>query len=89
MYWDHQKSTTPKERSLESPTVIELVHQWQRLMKMDGILYRRFQAQNGFKEFRQVVLPQSLQEEVLTSLHNDHGHQGVDRTASMVRTRCY
>lgn len=89
VYWDRQRPPTRKERSFESPTVIELVRQWKRLMKMDGVLYRRFQAQDGFKEFRQVVLPQTLREEVLSNLHNDHGHQGVERTASLVRTRCY
>lgn len=54
-----------------------------------SILYRLCQAPDGHNEFRQVVLPQCLREEVLSSLHDDHGHQGVERTASLVRKRCY
>lgn len=37
----------------------------------------------------QVVLPVALQPEVLTLLHQQHGHQGVERTLELVRQRCY
>lgn len=44
---------------------------------------------DGGEECRQLVLPASLQPEVLTQLHQQHGHQGVNRTLELVRQRCY
>ncbi|KAI4896500.1 hypothetical protein NFI96_008245 [Prochilodus magdalenae] len=35
------------------------------------------------------MLPKVLQSEVLTALHNNHGHQGCERTTHLVRQRCY
>lgn len=35
------------------------------------------------------MVPHSLKNEVLHGLHNDHGHQGIDRTADLIRKRCY
>lgn len=40
-------------------------------------------------QIKQVLLPQSLKEEVLCGLHDAHGHQGVERTFKLVRARCY
>ncbi len=37
----------------------------------------------------QVIVPVALQSEVLTSLHQHHGHQGVERTLELARQRCY
>lgn len=37
----------------------------------------------------QLLLPKVLQTEVLTSLHDNHGHQGAERTTALVRERCY
>ncbi|XP_052464763.1 uncharacterized protein LOC128021529 [Carassius gibelio] len=89
VYWDRRQQPTLQERSLEQPELLELVRQWEKLEKMDGVLYRRFWPQECHKEIRQVVLPSALREEVLTCLHDDHGHQGMERTARLVRARCY
>lgn len=37
----------------------------------------------------QLVLPAVLQSEVLTQLHQGHGHQGTERTLELVRQRCF
>ena len=37
----------------------------------------------------QLVLPAVLKEETLTQLHQDHGHQGIERTTELVRQHCY
>lgn len=89
IYWDRQKPPDAQERALESSEVLELVRQWGKLVKIEGVLYRRFWPQDEHREICQVVLPAALKERVLTSLHDDHGHQGIERTASLVRTRCY
>ncbi len=36
-----------------------------------------------------MVLPSLLHHEVLTQLHQEHGHQGVERTTELVRQRCF
>lgn len=38
---------------------------------------------------RQVLLPTSLKKHVFESLHSHAGHQGVERTLSLVQKRCY
>ena len=40
-------------------------------------------------EIKQLVLPHSLKEKVLRSLHDDLGHQGIERTLQLIRTRFY
>lgn len=37
----------------------------------------------------QVLLPKSLQGQVLHQLHQEHGHQGVKRTVDLVSQLCY
>lgn len=59
------------------------------MLEKDGALYRRIMPQDGGKEIYQLVLPEVLREDVLTSLHDDHGHQGIERTTDLVRRRCY
>ncbi|CAB4010089.1 Transposon Ty3-I Gag-Pol poly, partial [Paramuricea clavata] len=41
------------------------------------------------QEVRQLVLPEILKERVIRSLHNDMGHQGLERTILLARSRCY
>lgn len=48
------------------------------------MLYRCIYAPDGGKEVFQLVLPQCLQQNVLSSLHDNHGHQGVERTLQLV-----
>nr|XP_055035571.1 uncharacterized protein LOC129423357 [Misgurnus anguillicaudatus] len=89
VYWDRQRPPNAQERASEPSEVLELVRQWGKLIKIEAVLYRRFFPQDEHREIRQVVLPAALRERVLTSLHDDHGHQGIERTTSLVRTRCY
>lgn len=44
---------------------------------------------DGGEEVFQLVLPAVLKSEVLTQLHQEHGHQGIKRTTELVRQRCY
>lgn len=53
------------------------------------MLYCRIFRPNGGEECFQLVLPSVLKEKVLTQLHQDHGHQGIERTTELVRQRCY
>ena len=72
----------------ESATVLILLKQWDRITDRDGVLYRRITMPNGDNEQR-LLLPECLRETVLTGLHNDAGHQALERTEALIRARCY
>jgi transposase InsO family protein len=72
-----------------SPEVLEMVRQWKRIRERDGVLHRLVYPPNAGAGVLQLLLPQSLQIEVLRALHDDQGHQGCERTLSLVRQRCY
>ena len=64
------------------------LQQHPRLFLKDGVLYRRLQdPQRGTVE--QLVLPRTLEPDVLASLHDNMGHQGLDRTTELLRARVY
>ncbi|KAI5620525.1 hypothetical protein C0J50_19992 [Silurus asotus] len=63
--------------------------QWDRLVERGGVLYRRVFRPDGREEILQVRLPSVLRAEVLRGLHQEHGHQGIERTTELVRQRCY
>lgn len=62
--------------------------QWDRIVEKEGILYRQVDPPEGGPPRHQPLLPQKLQGEVLCSLHDNHGHQGVKQTTDLIR-RCY
>uniref|UniRef100_A0A3P9KI47 Gypsy retrotransposon integrase-like protein 1 n=1 Tax=Oryzias latipes TaxID=8090 RepID=A0A3P9KI47_ORYLA len=66
-----------------------LLRQWGRLSIKDGLLHRTYQRPDGGEPVLQLVLPESLQEEVFQQLHTHHGHQGIERTLELIQQRCY
>ena len=79
----------PDKSSLqtESPNVLKYIREWSRLSLVDGVLYRNTTLNNV--QTRQLVLPLHFQSIILKQLHDDLGHQGRDRTLSLVRSRFY
>lgn len=77
------------EVQAQCPAARELLRQWDRLSVRDGLLYRSYQRSDGGEPVLQLVLPESLQEEVFHQLHTNHGHQGIERTTELIRERCY
>lgn len=88
-YWRRGKPPTAEERANNSPEVTEMVREWSSIQEQEGVLYRRSHVPGSSEEILQVLLPQQLQTEVLTALHDNHGHQGAGRTTELVRERCY
>lgn len=66
-----------------------LLAQWDRLVEKEGVLYRRVFRPDGGEEVLQLVLLSVLKQDILTQLHQEHGHQGVERTSELVRQRCF
>ena len=67
----------------------KLAGQWARLALREGVLHRRVQPPTGLEARWQLVVPEALRPAVLVELHDRHGHQGRERTASLVAERCY
>lgn len=88
-FWHRRAGPNRQERMGLSVSVLEMLRQWKKLVVHDGVLYRQVVQPDGGDAIRQLVLPQSLKGEVLHQLHNEHGHQGMDRTLDLVRQRCY
>lgn len=66
-----------------------ILRQWDRIYVVDGLLYRRVFRPDGGEEVQQLILPDCLKGEVLQQLHQNHGHQGIERTTELVKQRCY
>ena len=72
---------------IRSKNTRQLMYQFHRLILKDGVLHHRY-IHNDV-EYHQLVLPQRYHKKILQSLHNDLGHQGIDRTLDLVRERVY
>ncbi|KAL0152304.1 hypothetical protein M9458_052027 [Cirrhinus mrigala] len=88
-FWRLGTCPGPEERHQMTKAALVLLRQWGRLMEQDGVLYRRVHCPSGKEEVLQLVLPTVLKPEVLRQLHEQHGHQGIERTTELVRQRCY
>ncbi|KAL2085064.1 hypothetical protein ACEWY4_020582 [Coilia grayii] len=87
----HQKGEWPcaGERELLPQASRVLLREWDRLVEREGLMYRLIQASSNGPEVLQLLLPQCLQEEVLRSVHDDQGHQKVERTLQLLQARCF
>ena len=76
------------ERVNETALTLTLLRQWKNISKRDSVLYRTVATSMG-DSIQQLLLPECLKQTVLRALHDDAGHQGLERTESLVRARCY
>lgn len=67
----------------------ELFHKWSKVEKKDAVLYRRIGSVEGGTIKYLILVPKCLQTNVLSSLHDAHGYQGMERTLQLARSRCY
>ena len=72
---------------VRSKNTRQLMYQFHWLILKDGVLHRLY-IHNDV-EYHQLVLPQKYHKKILQSLHNDLGHQGIDRTLDLLRERVY
>lgn len=88
-FWKRKARPGMDERQQMSIEAWKLLHQWDCFVERDQVLYHRVYCPNGGEEVLQLLLPAVLKSEVLTQLHQCHGHQGIEQTAELVRQRCY
>ena len=74
---DIQKSTDPKLR--------KCYHQFQRFSLINGVLHRKVILEG--EELDQLCVPQIYRTQVLQLLHDNMGHQGIERTLLLVMER--
>ena len=89
-YWIDKVRMKVKPRKKDipsSPLDNALFANYDKLKIVKGVLYRTTNDNDEIR--RQIVLPASQISTVLKSLHNNMGHQGRDRTTSLVKDRFY
>lgn len=64
-----------------------MLQNYHRLLLKDGILYREIKYEDEVKH--QLIVPNNIVEDVLYFSHNLLGHQGRDRTISLVQDRFF
>ena len=85
----HKAGHKPTRRQLASEPkgVRKLLGCLPRVVLREGVVYRRMMGEEG--EVHQLILPGCLRERMLVALHEGMGHQGVERTAALLRARFY
>ncbi len=77
-FWKRKVFPSVEERKRLSKSSLILLRQWNRFVDRAGVLYRRVFRSDGGEEFYQLILPTILKSEVLTQLHQEHGHQSIE-----------
>ncbi|XP_034080600.1 uncharacterized protein LOC117551727 [Gymnodraco acuticeps] len=89
VFWRRRQRPSNDERKQLSRQALALLRQWDRLVERSGVLYRQIFRSDGAEAVLQLLLPAALREQVLTEVHQRHGHQGIERTLELLRQRCY
>ena len=62
--------------------------EWSRYVVRQDVLCRKVTDPiDG--EFKQFLTPEALKEKILSAAHDEWGHQGIKRTAEIIRKRCF
>ncbi len=88
------KAKTLRNRHInsgDSPSLKHYLRVQGQLKLREGVLYRRtFSDNTKHRSFNyQLVLPKAMQSRIMVGCHDKVGHQGRDRTVSLVRERFY
>ena len=78
-----EKPVGPQLKSFSAPSKC-LLREWEKLsLDNEGIFHRKTATRT------QLVLPEAYKTTVLRELHDEMGHQGVERTTSLFRDRFF
>ncbi|KAG1926021.1 interleukin-1 receptor accessory protein-like 1-A [Pimephales promelas] len=78
-----------RERQTQTSVVKRLLGQWKRLGLREGVLCRSVQDRATREIIRQVIVPEEQVVPLLTAYHTHMGHQGQERTLSLLRRYFY
>lgn len=88
-FWRQGSWPGPGQCRQLSRQALILLGQWDQLVEQEGVVYKHIFHQDEGKELLQLVLLESLRQEVLTEVQQGHGHQGVERTSELLWLHCY
>ena len=85
--WVKDDKIPPKSflYKVRSKTTRKLFYQFDRLVLKKGVLHRLYIHED--MEYHQLLLPQRFHSKVLHYVHDDMGHQGLERTMELLRER--
>lgn len=66
-----------------------LLKQWDPLVEKEVVLHHWFHCPDEGEEILRLILPSVLKRDILTQLHQEHGHQDVECTMELVRQHCF
>ena len=80
----------PSAREMKAQTCVakQLLNQRDRIEEIKGVLHRS-NADNHGNKHQQLLLPASLHDELLKGVHDQCGHQGLERTEQLVCECCW
>ena len=90
--WKKQQQDCPSRDALKpfSQEVKTLVAQWESLVIVNDILYRRFERPEGDVLFYQLVAPRAIRRRLLERIHAEAaGHLAFKKTAEQLQRRAY
>jgi len=85
-----QQSEKPSiEQLLPESEAAKMLHsQWNLLVVVDGVLYRRWCSKEGKPDVLQLLVPATLRQDYMSQAHSG-GHLGVRRTLDQVQRRAF
>ncbi len=86
---ERKRRPSRRERSKESPSVLQLLRHWNKLSVKVGLLYRVSKDVITKDKTFQFIVPSALRDKVLKGVHDEAGHQGQHRTLYLTRHRFY
>uniref|UniRef100_A0A8C1XJY0 Gypsy retrotransposon integrase-like protein 1 n=1 Tax=Cyprinus carpio TaxID=7962 RepID=A0A8C1XJY0_CYPCA len=88
-YVESCRRPTRRERAGESAAVLRYLKHWEKLIVRNGVLYRVSHNQSSRTKYFQYIVPDSLVDVILRSVHDDSGHQGQFRSVSLAKQRFF
>ena len=85
---DSGDKPAPDSLKQYSPHTNRLFALWDQLVLIEEVLYRHFVSADGTEDHPQLVVPKSLQENILRQIHDD-GHLGQEKTLSRIKQKFY
>ncbi|KAL7862813.1 hypothetical protein SRHO_G00117970 [Serrasalmus rhombeus] len=88
-YWESGRMPAAPERKQQSRQVQKMLSQWNRLTMQDGVICRVVQDPQTNEAVSQIWVPQHYIITLLEAYHDETGHQGVERTLSLLKRHFY